>query len=271
MVLNTQSTTTEIHSRYLLYGNYGCGKTYMLGIIDDILKKLGTKGLYIFDFDHGIKTLSTAGFSVDYDRYVDFVPKKPHAFNDFKNRFTDFESDTHGYGGLAIDSLTTLERVLGYEVLNENVTTRKDAGRLGKKFTLNDFGLLIEIMHQLLSQLINVSHHMDVFVTAHLKERQNPISDAMEFVPAITGKALPSSIGLWFNEVWHIYSMKRKIEESKKKDETEILRVAQTVSGDRYSCKTQTAGLPPHVEVSRALRESLEDVWSKFSPTINTQ
>ena len=92
----------------------------------------------------------------------------------------------------------------------------------------------------------------------------------MEYVPAVTGKKLPGTMGLWFNEVWRIYALNKKVEEGKKKGEIQTLRVAQTVSGDRFSCKTQTAGLPPHVEVSRALREALEEVWKKFPTKSST-
>ena len=195
-IKNTQKDKQESFSRFLPYGDFGEGKTYAVGIIDKILKEQGTKGVYIFDFDHGIKTLETAGFSVDYNTYVDFDKKSPRAFAEFNRDFREFEKDNQGYGAVCIDSLTTLQRTMMYEVFRINPTKRQVLTGGGSMASQNDYGVLIEFLMQLFPQLIQVSHHMHVILTAHLRERQNETTSVIEYVPGVIGKSLPSSMGL---------------------------------------------------------------------------
>ena len=84
---------------------------------------------------------------------------------------------------------------------------------------------------------------MHFVMTAHMLERQNPITNMTEFLPAISGKKMPSALGRWFNEVWHIHGEMVK---------GEIQRMAQTASFNKYKCKSQVNGMPYELPVAEA-------------------
>lgn len=235
------ATEMEVsHGRYLWYGDLGCGKTYLIGMMHEVLKKRGTKGIYMFNFDKGENTLTTAGFDVAFDYFVG-----RDAYPAFERRLGELSNDNEGYGGYAFDSLTTMEKLIMNHVHKINDVKR----HLGFVSNQQDYGILIQIIENLMPFLQELSLNAEVIMTAHLLERRDEDTGKLWFLPSVTGKKLPSKIGLWFNEVWRIWG-------EKKGDKIE--RFAQTAAYDKFQCKSQVAGMPLACPVDVALHKAVE-------------
>lgn len=244
--------TSIEHSRFFWQGLSGCGKTHLIGHLHNRLVEVGSRGVYMFDFEKGHGTLTTAAreairlggypnlFNLEYDLYHDPDPKHPTGFKLFLEKITELENDDQGFGAIAIDSLTSFQRALMNYVLSINNVK----GRRHGMTVENDFGVLISFFEQLLPQFLNLNLKFEFVLTAHIKEHKNENTGELWWRPAITGKALPQSIGGWFSEVWML---------SADGYPPDIQRIAQTVSGNRAQCKTQTAGMPAFTLVEDAV------------------
>lgn len=228
--------------RILLVGDYGTGKTYFLGKLHKRLCNLNSKGLYLLDHDLGYPTLRSAKFDVETELFYDKDPRYPNAWEQTIERITEFEEDNRGYHFAAIDSLTSLHTAAMNYVISINEIKGRYIGRI-RMANLNDFGVLVNIFGQFFPQLLRISLKMGFILTAHIREREHPVTKEVELFPAIAGKSLPSQIGDWFNEVWHIF-IDNKGE-----------RIIQTRSGNRIDCKTQIAEMPEYLPVDEALNK----------------
>jgi len=232
--------TPNIHGRHLWIGDYGCGKTYMLGQMHNELKKNGSKGLYLMDIDVGNKTLKSAGICDDMELDV-FTGAG--AYLKFADRLKEFANDSLGFGGLAIDSITTLEKILLKHIMT---VIAKDKDRpLGILPSLQDQGALVNMLEGMLPYLQSISLHMEVIMTAHLQLREDEITNVAWYLPSVVGKKLPSKLGAYFNEVWMI--------NAQKKGEV-IERTAQTATYDRNKCKTQIKDMPLILPTHEAIK-----------------
>jgi hypothetical protein len=238
-----------VFPRMFLMGDFGCGKTYFLGLLHKKLKAAGSKGLYLCDFDKGYPTLTTGGFDVAFDLYVDRNAKDPSAWERFVEKIGEFEEKGNmGYGGIAVDSLTSLHTALmNYAISINYIKGRRYTMGFGMS-TQNDFGVLVNVMTQMFPQFITLSDLLIFIMTAHVKERQNPITQEVELMPAVAGRSLPSQIGDWFNEVWYMFNDGSLMSPD---------RVVQTAQGNKINCKTQ-CGLEPIMKLDEALDALIE-------------
>ena len=240
--------TPNVHGRHLWIGDYGSGKTYMLGQMHNELKKNGSKGLYLMDIDIGHKTLKSAGIADDMELAM-FTGKE--AYVRWAAKIKEFATDNLGYGGLAIDSLTALEKHCLKHIMTEIAPTKDRP--LGFLPSLQDQGALVNMLEGIMPYLQSISLHMEVIMTAHLQTRRDEISNIAWNLPSIVGKKLPSKIGSYFNEVWLIEAEKKIVE-----GESVIERTAQTATFDRNKCKTQVKDmplkLPTHEAITRAVK-----------------
>lgn len=245
------SELDTINPRILLIGDYGAGKTHTIGLFHEELKRRGTRGIYMFDFDHGAQTLKSAGFGdVELDLYVDEGRNvRAQAFRSFMAKFSNLEKDMDGFGGIAIDSLTTLQKAAGRYAQHINPTGKRS---LEFMMSLQDWGVLIEILEQMFPQLLRVSHQSIIIMTAHLQERQNELTQTIETLPAVAGKKLPSSIGLWFNEVWYLQT-------SVSEDKVSCTAVTRNTRLAKARCKTQTSGIATSGPVELAVKAVMKN------------
>jgi hypothetical protein len=194
----------------------------------------------MLDFDDGSNTLRSAGFDVTVERFVDTRETKGEACARFLQRLEEFESDNEGFGGIAIDSLTTLQYMVMKYVHHINPSKRP----LGFLSSQQDYGILVDIFNNIFPALMNISEHSMLIMTGHIRTRQDEITGAVTKTPMVYGSALPSSIGIFFNEVWRLHvtgtSANRK-------------HVAQTYPDITYPCKTQVTDMPQNVAVETAV------------------
>ena len=189
----------------------------------------------MFDFDGGFPTLTTAGFDVELEVLLDKKPQNPQAFLRFQSITEKFVADSQGYGILAIDSLTTLQAAAMNQVIRINpLKDRRFAGTLNLT-TQNDFGVLVGLLNQFFPQFIALSEHMALALTCHMRLEQDELTKQIRFYPAVSGRALPTQIHAWFNEVWWV---KTEGQSGMSK------RVVQTASDFQISLKTQIKDMP---------------------------
>ena len=222
--------TPNIHGRHLWIGDYGCGKTYMLGQMHNELKKNGSKGLYLMDTDIGHKTLKSAGIADDME--FDMFTGKG-AYVRWSEKLKEFADGNQGFGGLSIDSITSLEKHMLKHIMTV-IAAEKDRP-LGFLPSLQDQGALVNMLEGILPYLQAISLHMEVIMTAHLQLREDEITNVAWYLPSIVGKKLPSKLGSYFNEVWVVNA-------EKKSDAIE--RTVQTATFNRFKCKTQVKDMP---------------------------
>ena len=113
---------------------------------------------------------------------------------------------------------------------------------------LQDYGIFIKLLTKFLDGILKISNTHYIIVTAHILERENATTKEIELLPNIIGRRFPSSLGLWFNEVWNI-----SLTPSKDKK----IQRALTVSTESFKCKTQTPNMPLKPIAENALRASL--------------
>ena len=76
------------YARYLWYGDYGEGKTYLTGVFNNMLKKHGTRGCFGMDFDGAMRNvLKSANIEMPVKTYVG-----PSAFSMFEEDVSNFSN-----------------------------------------------------------------------------------------------------------------------------------------------------------------------------------
>jgi hypothetical protein len=246
--------------RILLMSPYGGGKTYLIGYLSKRLQELTGKTMKLFDFDIGWQTLKSNNFNLDVISYLVDPENMGEAFNEFDDDFHQYLSDPGKYGGFAIDSLTTLQACAMDYVLTENKVKRRAAGRF-QMTDKNDFGVLVTMLMQILPQILKISSHSVFIMTAHTRLMEDAMTGEKKILPAISGKALPSQVGSWFNECWYL---------SAEGYRGDVKRIAQTASGGQVDCKSQIADMPYEIPVIAAIEKALIAYGINTAPTQET-
>ena len=201
------------------------------------------------DFDGAMRNvLKSAQIDMPVKTYVD-----KNAYDEFENDIAMFASDNHGFGAIVIDPLTAFEAVVMQKVMRVNPIKRNFQSKVrllpqGAP-SPQDYGIEFGIINNVFKFLQATSLHMNVVMTAHILARENPVTNITEFLPAISGKKMPSSIGRWFNEVWRIHGEMRG---------EKIVRYAQTASYNKFKCKSQVHDMPHDLPVEEALQRTID-------------
>ena len=101
-------------------------------------------------------------------------------------------------------------------------------------------------------------------MTSHTRIMESKDEGMKIISPAITGRALPSQIGAWFNEVWYLTSSGYR---------GDLTRTVQTmagndeVSGYLVNCKSQIAGMPFSLPATLAIERTLIAYGLNQNPT----
>ena len=231
-------------TRFLLYSDFGNGKTHLIGTVHKMLKEQGLPGVYLADVDMGIKTLIGREGIEDlaFDTFVG-----PGAYTKLLKQIGIFlkEGTNSGYSCIAFDSLTFIQRIAMDFIQTQSKTKRA----LGFVANQHDYGLLVQLIQGFIQVLLRLSTTHTVILTAHLRERENPTTKMSEWVPSIVGRQLPSALGAWFNEVWYL-----RLDLNTEK---QLIHVAQTISENSFKCKSQTQNMPRYVLAEEALKLSL--------------
>ena len=233
------TTIITAFNRYLWYGDSGCGKTHLIGDAHELLQRYGYGKVFLMDFDKGLKTLygrdgckNLAFHSFGVEDYSEVTPTIENIIN---------AGDK--YSCVAIDSLTTMERAIMYRA--RGITGNDNYNNMPH---IRDYGVLMELLNRLLEVIVRLSDTHHVILTAHIREREDERTKRIELLPGVMGRKLPSNIGLWFNEVWH---MTMRLEGKEK------VQRALTITEYPYKCKTQTIGMPVEPRAENALKLSL--------------
>lgn len=246
-------------ARYLWYGDLGEGKTFLSGILHKALVKKGTRGCFGMDFDGAmLNVLKSANIDMPVKTYVG-----PNAYDEFEDDIMLFAQKSYGFGALVIDPLTAFERIIMKKVMRINPISRNLKGKLGTlpygAPAIQDYGVQFEVMNNIFQLFQLISLHMNLVLTAHVIERSNPVTNVTEFLPSMPGKRMPSSIGRWFNEVWRIHT---------ESSEGKPVRFAQTVSVNKFKCKSQVHGMPDDLPVEEAIKRTIDAyLTGDVSPT----
>ena len=226
-------------NRYLWYGDYGCGKTHLAGTAHELLRQYGYGGVYLMDFDKGLKTL----FGREGCKDLTFHSFGVEDYHQVTPTINNIVAAGDKYSCVVLDSLTTMENAVMYRA--RKITGNDDYDKMPHR---RDYGVLMGLLNRLLHVIMKLSHTHHVILTAHIREREDERTKIIELLPGVTGKRLPSNIGLWFNEVWH---MSMQLEGKEK------VQRALTITEHPYKCKTQTMGMPIEPRSEHALKLSL--------------
>jgi energy-coupling factor transporter ATP-binding protein EcfA2 len=233
-----------VHPRILLIGPSGNGKSYLLGMLNELYIQAGTNGIYTFDCDKGYMTWRNAGFSVPFNVYVDKDPRKPNAWDDLNNDIEAFEEAPHGYGAIGIDSEKTLQAMMLTYIIKYNELEGRRRQKYWALTTENDFGVLAGVIRQFFPQFINISAHMGLVMTMHTTLMKEEDTGRLVQLPAVTGKIM-QSVGGYFDEMWYVkvsgYGNSMK-------------RVVQVHSSPEITCKTRITGLKSELSFEDAVR-----------------
>lgn len=235
--------STEYCTRYLWFGPFGSGKTHMIGTLHKLLKEKypESKGVYVFDFDMGLKTLENREGCEDIGSDV-YIGKR--AVPKLQEKITARYEELLDYKALAFDSMTLFQQATLKWIISERELKRQ----LGFIPNQNDYGALIHVLTELLNTLQQLSQTHYIVLTAHEFDRREEVKGVLETVPSVIGKRLPTSIGAWFNEVWNVTI--NGMDDYRQ-------QTVQTVAADYKACKSQVHGMPGMCDAEEALKRSL--------------
>lgn len=166
------------HSRVLIMGDSGTGKTHFVGTMPKP---------FIADFDRGLTTL--------LGKDVKAVAYSKEGWQDFKNEVERWRKQGPCYDceTFVLDSLTMAAEAAMYHVLKKN-------GRLSGQPTIADWGEAIREVKDVLDWVTTLA--CNVAVTAHIQLEKDEILGDIQYRPLIFGKDLPARLGIWFDEVY---------------------------------------------------------------------
>jgi hypothetical protein len=173
--------------KVLVYGGSGTGKTTFAASFPKP---------FFFDFDGGL--LSVRGRDIEYETYQDKSVTRPDAFEKFNQRLEEMHTALQGghlpFQTIVLDSITTMQESMLRSIQYANRT-------LGKQTTLQEWGMLVGKMEDVLYRISSLNVHM--VTIAHEQIVQDELSSEIMILPLIVGKKLPDRLPLWFDEVYH--------------------------------------------------------------------
>lgn len=178
-LINLKTTpVAALHSRILIMGDSGTGKTHFIGTMPKP---------FVADFDRGVATLS--------GKDVKAVMYSKEDWQTFKDEVQRWRKDGPKYGceTFCLDSLTMASEAAMFHVLKKN-------GRAAGQPTIADWGEAIREVKDALDWITTLNCH--VLVSAHNQLEKDEMLGDIQYRPLIFGKDLPARLGIWFDEVY---------------------------------------------------------------------
>lgn len=185
---NTKTLNTDnMKLKVLVYGGSGTGKTTFAASFPKP---------FFFDFDGGL--LSVRGEDIEYETYKDKSTNRPEAYEKFSQKLEELHAALVGnhlpFQTVVLDSITTMQESMLRSIQYTNRT-------LGKQTTLQEWGMLVGRMEDVLYRISSLNVHM--VTIAHEQIVQDELTSEVMILPLIVGKKLPDRIALWYDEVYH--------------------------------------------------------------------
>lgn len=198
--MNGSELVKDKNKRVLLYSRSGGGKTSLVGKVLEVPEMCP---LYVFDFDLRINSIlavvdhASIIQYLTYDQYRDGA-QPGSAFSNAEAKLRELgvaiKTGT-GPATVALDSLTFMEKSLGSRVL------MMDGKPANSPLQLNHYKIIISQLEDFISKLCALD--CNVIVTAHEDVDKDEITGAVSRGIRVVGKALPSVLPGYFNEVWY--------------------------------------------------------------------
>jgi hypothetical protein len=198
--MNGSELMKDKNKRVLLYSRSGGGKTSLVG---KALEVDAMCPLYVFDFDLRINSIlavvdhSRIITQLTYDQYRDGI-QPGSAFTNAETKLRDLAAAVKNGTGpktVALDSLTFMEKSVASRVLMMN---GKPAN---SPLDLQHYKTIISQIEDFISKLCALD--CNVIVTAHEGLDKDEMTGAMSRGIRVVGKALPSVLPGYFNELWY--------------------------------------------------------------------
>jgi AAA domain-containing protein len=198
--MNGSELVQDENKRVLLYSRSGGGKTSLVG---KALEVDPMCPLYVFDFDLRINSILAV---VDRQRIVQHLTYDQYrdgalpgsAFTKAETKLRELDAAVKAGTGpktVALDSLTFMEKSVASRVLMMN---GKPAN---SPLDLQHYKLIISQIEDFISKLCALN--CNVIVTAHEGLDKDDITGAVSRGIRVVGKALPSVLPGYFNELWY--------------------------------------------------------------------
>jgi hypothetical protein len=198
--MNGSQLMQDKNKRVLLYSRSGGGKTSLVG---KALEVETMCPLYVFDFDLRINSIlavvdhSRVVSQLTYDQYRDGT-QPGSAFMNAETKLRDLAAAIKNGTGpktVALDSLTFMEKSVASRVLMMN---GKPAN---SPLDLQHYKTIISQIEDFISKLCALD--CNIIVTAHEGLDKDDITGAVSRGIRVVGKALPSVLPGYFNELWY--------------------------------------------------------------------
>lgn len=197
--------------KFILYGNYGTGKTYSVRSLKNVLAQLypdRPKAL-VLDIVEGAGVLAGCEDWIDVEDYK-FAPKDAEGgWLKLATRINQLV-DTCSYGAVVLDDLSGWERLTMYRVLpiasrarDAQMKKSAAAGSLTQRDPDQaDYGQAINMLGEQLNAITSID--AIVIVNAHqMLTESTEIEGRMFGGPYVIGRKFPATIGQYFDEIYH--------------------------------------------------------------------
>lgn len=198
--MNGAELVRDKNKRVLLYARSGGGKTSLVG---KALEVDAMCPLYVFDFDLRINSILAV---VDYQRIISQLTYDQYrdgdrpgsAFTNAETKLRELSAAIKAGTGpktVALDSLTFMEKSIASRVLMMN---GKPANA---PLELQHYKIIIAQLEDFVSKICALD--CNVIVTAHEDLDKDELTGNVTRGIRVVGKALPSVLPGYFNEVWY--------------------------------------------------------------------
>ena len=236
------------NKRVLLYARSGGGKTSLVG---KALEVESMCPLYVFDFDLRINSiLAVVDYAsivthLTYDQFRD-GDRPGSAFTNAETKLRELSAAVKAGTGpktVALDSLTFMEKSIASRVLMMN----------GKPSTapleLQHYKIIIAQLEDFVSKLCALD--CNVIVTAHEDLDKDELTGNVTRGIRVVGKALPSILPGYFNEVWYAEVQAGTIQNPQPQYRVRTAPTAQIIARTTYSGRIDVI--------------ETQDIWKKLA------
>lgn len=223
MKIQNTSNLSEHHSKILVYGPSGVGKTSLGGTM-----ALREKTI-ILSAESGLLSLRNLRDEKGNPPSIDFV--QIHNFADMEAAYHHLKNVSHGYGGVVIDSLTEIQKVCKDAIMEQ---TKKDAMQIA------DWGVLAHKIERMVRAFRDLPMH--VLVTALDDAETDKATGEVRVWPALQG-SVQKQLPAYFDIV--LYAFTRETGEP---DQRRTVHAVLTQNSGKYVAKDRSGRLPKVID-----------------------